>query len=128
MIKMVPPRLVVPAIMAVGGTALAIGLWIGAGWGAGLSVEIVTLAATVGYFVLGSRDSDVGALAGGQPDERQVGISARATVLTANVLVVVALVGVVVSAAAGALVWPFLLFSVVAGVTYLVGLLIYRRS
>ncbi len=128
MIKMVPPRRVVPMTMAVGGTALAIGSWIGAGWVAGISLIVVTVVATAGYVVLGRRDSDLGALSGGRPDERQVDISTRATVLTANVLVVVALVGVVVSTAAGTLVWPFLLFSVVAGVTYLVGLLIYRRQ
>ncbi len=114
--------------MVVGGSAIAIGSWIGQGLGAGLSVEIVTLVATFGYYVLGGRDSDLGALFGSRPDERQVSIDLRATAFTAHVLILVAVGGVVVSMAMGALVWPFLLFGVVGGVTYVVGLLIYRHD
>jgi hypothetical protein len=121
------PRLVVPAIMAVGGSAIAIGSWIGEGWGSAVSIGIVTVVATIGYYILGGRDSDFGALFGSRPDERQAGIDLRATALTAHVLTLMAIGGVVVSMAMGALVWPFLLFGVVGGVTYAVGLVIYRH-
>jgi hypothetical protein len=120
------PRLIVPAVMAVGGTALAIGSGIGAGWGAALGSEVVTVIATCGYFVLGGRDSDVGALIASKPDERQASIGMRAAALSGITLVVVALGGVVIATAMGTFVWPFLLFSVVGGTSYLVGLIIYR--
>jgi hypothetical protein len=120
------PRLIVPAVMAVGGTALAIGSWIGAGWGAALGCELVTVIATCGYFALGGRDSDVGALIASKPDERQASIGMRAAALSGMTLVVVALGGVVIATAMGEFAWPFLLFSVVGGASYLVGLIIYR--
>jgi hypothetical protein len=120
------PRLIVPTVMAVGGTALAIGSWIGAGWGAALGIELVTVIATCGYYVLGGRDSDVGALIASNPDERQASIGMRAAALSGMTLVVVALGGVVIATAMGTFVWPFLLFSLVGGASYLVGLIIYR--
>jgi hypothetical protein len=120
------PRLLVPAVMAGTGTALAIGTWIGNGWGAALGVELVTLIAACGYFVLGGRDSDIGALIASTPDERQASIGMRATALAGIVLGVVALGGVIVATATGTSVWPFLLFCVVGAATYLVGLVIYR--
>ncbi len=113
--------------MAVAGTGIAIATWIGNGWRGALSVEVVTVIATIAYFVLGGRDSDVGALFGSRADERQATINTRATVLTAHVLVLVALGGVLVSIAVGSLVWPFLLFGVVGGVTYVIGLVVYQR-
>jgi len=127
MIKTMHPCLQVPATMAVLGTAIAIGSWIGSGWKSAVGIEIVTVVATVGYFMLGGRDSDFGALFGSRPDERQISISTRATVLTANVIALLAIGGVIVSMAMGALVWPFLLFGVVGGITYVLGLLIYRH-
>jgi hypothetical protein len=120
------PRLIVPAVMAVGGTALAIGSWIDAGWGAALGIELVTVIATGGYFALGGRDSDVGALIASNPDERQASIGMRAAALSGTTLVVVALGGVVIATAMGRFVWPFLLFSLVGGASYVVGLIIYR--
>lgn len=127
MIKTMRPRLQVPATMAVLGTAIAIGSWVGSGWKSAVGIEIVTVVATVAYFMLGGRDSDFGALFGSRADERQISISMRATVLAANVLALLAIGGVVVSMAMGALVWPFLLFAVVGGITYFLGLLIYRH-
>jgi hypothetical protein len=120
-------RLVVPMAMASIGTALAIASWIGNGWASGLALELVTVVATVVYYVLGARDSDFGALIGSRPDERQITISTRATVLMANVLVVISLGGTIISAAAGALVWPFLLITAVGGATYFAGVAFYRH-
>jgi hypothetical protein len=121
------PRMAVPLIMAAGGTAIAIATWIGAGWTGALGVELVTVVATIAYFVVGGRDSDLGALFGSRADERQITISMRATVLAANVLAVTAIGGVIITMAMGELVWPFLLFGVVGGLTYFAGLAIYRH-
>ena len=113
MIGPTDPRLVAPAVTVVLGTAIAVGAWIGSGWGAALGIEVVTMLGAVGYFVLGGRDSDLGALFGSRPDERQAGIGVRATVLTGVVLIAVAIGGVVISSARGRSGWPFVLFSVV---------------
>ncbi len=120
------PRLVAPAATVVLGSAIAIGAGVGAGWGAALTLELFTLVGAAGYFVLGGRDSDVGALFGSRPDERQASIGMRATALAGIVLILVAIGGVVISLAAGKPAWPFLLFCVVGGGTYLVGLVVYR--
>ena len=101
MIMTMRPRLQVPATMAVLGTTIAIGSWIGSGWKSAVGIEIVTVVATVGYFILGGRDSDFGALFGSRPDERQISVSMRSTVLAANVLALLAIGGVVVSTAMG---------------------------
>jgi len=120
------PRLVAPAAAVVLGSAIAIGAGVGAGWGAALGVELFTVVGAAGYFVLGGRDSDVGALFGARPDERQASIGMRATALAGSVLILVAIGGVVITMATGKPDWPFLLFCVVGGGTYLAGLFIYR--
>lgn len=121
------PRLVAPAVTVVLGSAIALGAWIGAGWGAALAVELVTVIGACGYYLLGGRDSDVGALFGSRPDERQASIGMRATALTGNVMILVAIGGVIIATAAGTSVWPFFLFCWVGAATFVVGLVIYRN-
>lgn len=87
----------------------------------------MTLIGACGYFVLGGRDSDIGALLGSKPDERQAGIGMRATALTGNVMVLVAIGGVVVALAVGSSAWPFFPFSFVGAATFLIGLFAYRE-
>jgi hypothetical protein len=94
-------RLVVPAVTVVLGSAIALGAWFGTGWGAALAVELVTVVGACGYHVLGGKDSDAGALFGARPDERQASIGLRATALSGNVMVLVAIGGVVVATATG---------------------------
>jgi hypothetical protein len=120
------PRILVPAVMAIGGTAIAVGLWIGNGWRAALGVELLTVVAACGYLVLGGRDTDFGAMIASKPDERQASIGMRAAALSGVTLCIAALGGVVIATAMGRLVWPFLLFSVVGSTAYLMGLVIYR--
>jgi hypothetical protein len=120
------PRLMIPTIALIGGSAIALGTWIGAGWAAALGIETVSIVGAAAYYVLGGRDSDVGALIGSRPDERQLNISTRSTALAGIVLILVALGGVVVSSAVGGPGWVFLLFCVVGGFTYLAGLAIFR--
>ena len=120
-------RLIVPATALVFGSAIAVGAWIGSGWGAAVGVEAVAITGAVLYYLLAGRDSDVGALFGSRPDERQACIGMQATALTGIVLTAVALGGVIVTSALDKPAWPFLLFCGVGGATYLVGLLIYRN-
>jgi hypothetical protein len=127
MIKTMDRRLLVPATMGIGGSAIAIATWIGQGFGGALGIEFITVVATLGYFVLGSRDTDFGAIFGSRPDERQANIDLRATAFTGLALTLLAIGGVIVTTAMGKLVWPFMLFAVVGGVAYVGGLLIFRR-
>jgi hypothetical protein len=64
--------------MAVGGSLIAFASLLGSGWFAALSVEVVTALATLGYYWLGGRDSDLGAMFGSRADERQASIELRA--------------------------------------------------
>jgi hypothetical protein len=63
-------RLIVPAGTLVLGSSIAVWVWIGSGWRAALGIEAVTIAGASLCFLLGGRDSDVGALFGSRPDER----------------------------------------------------------
>jgi hypothetical protein len=112
--------------MAVLGTAIALGSWIGHGWKAAIGVELVTLVAACGYFVLGGRDSDLGALFGARADERQASVGMRATALSGNAMAVVAVGGVVVGTAVGSSAWPFVLFCAVGASAFVVGLFVDR--
>lgn len=120
------PRLLAPAVTVALGSAVAIGAWIGNGWRAALGIELVTIVGACGYFLLGGRDSDIAALIGSKPDERQASIGMRATALTGNVMVLVAIGGVVVALAVGSSAWPFFLFCFVGAATFLIGLVLYR--
>lgn len=121
-----PARLRVPTVMAIGGCAIALASLIGSGWGAALGVVLVTTAATAGYYVLGGRDTDVGAVFGAQLDERQANIEMRATALAGTAMCLVAVVGFVIATALGQATWPFILFSVVGAAAFVAGLVVYR--
>ena len=56
--------------MAIGGTGIAVAVVIGRGWAAAAPVELVTIAAAIGYYVLGGRGGDLGAIIGHRADER----------------------------------------------------------
>jgi hypothetical protein len=116
----------VPAVMALGGTAIAIVSLIGRGWGAGLSVEIFTLFATIGYYLVGRRDTDVGAAVGGRVDERQSMILSEAAGLSGIAMTTVALVGFVVTTALGKSSWQFGVIACVGGVVFVLGQVWYQ--
>jgi hypothetical protein len=122
------PRLLVPGVMAIGGSTIALATLVNSGWEAALSVEAFTIVATIGYYVLGGRDSDFGAIFGGRPDERQTSAGMKATALAGIVTTVVALGGFVVATAVGSTTWPFALFCSVSAASFLAGLVIYRSG
>lgn len=100
-------RLHAPAIMAVGGTALAVAALVGPGWPTALATEVVTVVATIGYYVWGGRHSDMGAMIGGRADQRQARIRSQAHSVTLAAMSVAALIGFAVQTARGADAWPF---------------------
>lgn len=122
------PRLRAPAVMAIGGSVIAAAVLIGQGWAAAVPVEAVTVAAVIGYYVLGGRSSDLGAIVGHQTDERQASIRIRARALAAQVAGLAAVVGYVIELARRDAVWPFELFAVVLVGSFLAGLVIYRTG
>jgi hypothetical protein len=120
------PRLRAPAVMATGGTVIAAAVVIGQGWAAAVPVEVVTIAAAIGYYLLGGRSSDLAAIIGHRTDERQESIRVRARSLAAQVAGLAALIGYVIELARGSAVWPFELFVAVLAGSFLAGLVIYR--
>ena len=120
------PRLRAPAVMAVGGSVIAAAVVIGQGWAAAAPVEAVTIAAAIGYYVLGGRGGDLGAIIGHRADERQESIRVRARSLAAQVAGLAALIGYVIELARGGAVWPFELVVAVLAGSFLAGLVIYR--
>jgi hypothetical protein len=121
-------RFLVPVVMAIGGSAIAVASLIGFGWKGALGVEVITVMVTLGYYALGGRGTDIGALFGSRADRRQADIAMHSKALTGNVLFIVALVGFVVATAMGRFEWPFALMCVVGAGTFIAGLLTYRRD
>jgi hypothetical protein len=114
--------------MAFGGTVIAGAVLIGQGWAAAVPVEAVTVGAVIGYYLLGGRSSDLGAIAGHQADERQGGIRIRSRALAAQVAGLAAVIGYVIDLARRDVVWPFELFAAVLAGSFLAGLVIYRTG
>jgi hypothetical protein len=120
------PRLRAPAVMAMGGTVIAAAVVIGQGWAVAVPVEVVTIAAAIGYYLLGGRGGDLAAIVGRRADERQESIRVRARSLAAQVAGLAALICYVIELARGGAVWPFELFVAVLAGSFLAGLVIYR--
>jgi hypothetical protein len=122
------PRLRAPAVMVIGGSVIAAAVVIGQGWAAAVPVEVVTVAAAIGYYVLGGSGSDLGAIIGHRTDERQASIRIRARALAAQVAGLAAVAGYVIELARGNGVWPFELFLAILAGSFLAGLVIYRAG
>jgi hypothetical protein len=118
-------RLRAPTVMIVGGTGLTVGVAVGQGWVAAIPEAVLTIAAAIGYYIWGGRDSDVGAMIGSRVDERQNLIRTQAQALAGVVGAVTAVVGTIVAAALKDPIWPFALFAGIGAATFVVGLAIY---
>ena len=121
-------RLRRPVVTALGGSAIAVDALINSGWTNALAVEAVTVVATIGYYFLGGRDTDFGAMIGSQTDERQASIGVRARALSGCAMGAVAVAGFVIATAAGATTWPFELLCGVGVIAFLAGSVIYRTG
>jgi hypothetical protein len=125
MMRLSRGRLRTPVGMLIGGTGIATAVAVGQGWHNAIPVEVVTVLAAVGYFLLGGVDSDVGAIYGSRGDERQQMVRLRAQALAAQVTALAVVVGGMVAIARRAPVWPFYLFAGIIGASFVVGLAIY---
>ena len=126
MMRLSHGRLRVPAGMLILGTGLAAAVLVGQGWHNAIPVEVVTVIAAVGYFLLGGLNTDVGAIYGPSGDERQQMVRLRAQALTGVVTVLAAVIGFMVQIARRAPTWPFGVVVGTAATSFVVGLAIYR--
>jgi hypothetical protein len=73
------------------------------------------------------RTPDVGAVIGHRADERQASLEMKVTALQGKVMTGAAVVAFLVATTVRAVVWPFALFVVLAGLSGLAGWVIYRE-
>jgi hypothetical protein len=125
--RFIRPRLRKPLVALAGGTAFAVAIGIGQGWGNAILLEAIFIALAFASYVLGGRDTDRGALIGSRPDERQASLQTKVTAFQGKVLSATAAVAFLIAIAANAKpLWPFILFIVVSGVSGMVGWGIYH--
>jgi hypothetical protein len=117
-----------PTTMLVLGSGLIVASALG-GSDAGVPGEVVIVVVATALFAgLGrfSR-SDIGAIMGGGPDERQVGIEVRATAAAGVGLAIILVVGAMVELAMGGNGQPWVSLGAAFGVLYVVSLFVLRR-
>ena len=118
-------RLWTPAIAVVAGTAIAIAVGIHESWWSALASEVVALGWAVSLYVIGGKDTDIGAAVGAQGDERQELVKLRAARLCLAVVVVAVVAGCLIAAATKHAIWPFQAVAVLIGIAYFYGLWFY---
>lgn len=118
-------RLWTPGVAVVAGSAIAVAVGISQGWWTALASELIALAWAVGLYLIGGRDSDIGAAVGAQGDERQELVKLRAARLSLAVVVVAIVAGCLIAAATKNPIWPFQLVAVLIGIAYFYGLWLY---
>ncbi len=105
----IPPRLRKPVGIAVAGAAFA-AAWLvrgGSLWWVSILAVILAAARAVSWYQMGGKDTDEGALARSQADERQQLLSLRSRALACNLAVVAAFVGLTFGdRGQGRLWWP----------------------
>jgi hypothetical protein len=115
------------AVLAIGGGALAVALWISGDVAFALvAVAFYAIAATVAYLWSG-RDGDVAAILRSGGDERQRGLDRDATAITGLAMAGAAIIGAIVETARGQDPAGYGVLCVVGGVTYVVSLFVLRR-
>ena len=128
MMPFIPPRLRKPAGIALAGAVFA-AAWLvrdGSLWWVAILAVIAAAARAVSWYRMGGRDTDEGALAASQADERQQLVSLQSRALACNLAAVAAFIGLTVAIAVkAAWWWPFLVILAVTGFGYLLGLSAY---
>jgi hypothetical protein len=126
--RFIRPRLRNPVMMVTGGTAFAIAIVIGQGWGNAIPFEAVILALAIASYVWGGRDTDRGALMGSRADERQASLQMKVTAFQGKVMTLAAAAAFLYAIAVNARpLWPFIFFMLVAGASGSLGWGIYRE-
>jgi hypothetical protein len=126
MMRSVPARLRAPVTMLAGGAvicAVSVAAW---GWETLVSLVPVTLVAVAGYYVIAGKDSDFAAMIRAQADERQAYRRLKIQALVGRVVTLAAAVGYLAAVWAKVTLWPFTIFLLVPGLTFLAGWLVYR--
>ncbi len=128
MLSFIRPRLRNPVMVVTGGTAFAIAIVIGQGWGNAIPFEAVILALAVASYVWGGRDTDRGALIGSRADERQASLQMKVTAFQGKVMTAAAAAAYLYAIAVDARpLWPFIFFIAVSAVSGSLGWGIYRE-
>jgi hypothetical protein len=107
------------------GTLVAGAVAIGHTWADALIAEIVTVVASVGYFFLTGRDSDVGAIYGQRSDERQREVRANASRMGFVAAMLAAYGCAIVAVAMNQSYWQSDVIAAVGGVGFLSGIAKY---
>jgi hypothetical protein len=128
MMTFIPPRLRKPAGIALAGAVFAAAWLVRSGplWWVSILAVILAAARAVSWYRMGGKDTDEGALAASQADERQQLVSLQSRALACNLAAVAAFIGLAVAIAVKATWWwPFLVILAVTGSGYLLGLSSY---
>jgi hypothetical protein len=118
-------RLWTPAVGIVAGSAIAAAVGISQGWWSAVASELIALGWAGSLYVIGGKDSDIGAGVGAQADERQELVKLRAARLCLAVVVVAIVAGCLIAAATKNPIWPFQVVAVLIGIAYFYGLWLY---
>jgi hypothetical protein len=125
MMTFISPRLRKPAIYALAGILFAAAWLVRGGnlWWVSIMALIGTAVGVVRMYQLGGQDTDEGARAGSQSDERQQMISLRSRALACNLTAITSFIGLTAAIALNAVWWwPFLVTLLITGYGYLLGL------
>jgi hypothetical protein len=118
-------RLWKPGLIFVGGTAFA-AAWLIRGrqsWDLAVIIEVTILIAAAAEYIRGGQNTEEGALAASQRDERQQLVNQRSRALAGNVAMVASFIGLTVGVAVnGTWWWPCAAIFGVTGFAYLFGL------
>lgn len=118
-------RLWKPGIIFVGGTAFA-AAWLVRGrqsWDLAIITEVTILIAAIASYIRAGQNTEEGALAASQRDERQQLVNLRSRALAGNVAMVASFIGLTVAVAVnGTWWWPCAVIFGVTGFAFLYGL------
>ena len=118
-------RLWKPGIIFVGGTAFA-AAWLVRGrqsWDLAIIIEVTILISAIATYIRGGQNTEEGALAASERDERQQLINLRSRALAGNVAMIASFVGLTAAVAVnGTWWWPCLVILLLTGFAYLYGL------
>ena len=120
-------RLRAPLLMLALGTTTAAIFGVVQGWTSALGIEALVIVIAVAYYVVGGRDGDVSALVRREVDERQESVRTKAQALVGKVMSVAVVAAFLTAVAARASIWPFEILVILAGVSFFVGLAVYRK-
>jgi hypothetical protein len=112
---MLPPRARATVLFAAVGAAVLIGGGAAYGWASAASLSPIIAGAALVLWLLAGRDSDAGAVARGQTDERQAGQRLHVQAFVGRLLSLAVAVAYLIAVATKTTLWPYaVLLGVVA--------------